>query len=98
MANYQVIVGNIGTVYSGNDSMEANRIFDLYKQLSIDGYGRAAFEPVTLMRNNEPWIEYEGSKGSIETVEIREGYGARIRVPGYTDCTEWSAYDEDEEA
>jgi hypothetical protein len=57
---FDVIVGNIGTVYSGNDSMEANRIFDVYKQLSKDGYGRAAFEPVTLMRNNEPWIEHEG--------------------------------------
>ena len=57
---FHIVVGNIGTVYSGNDSTEANRIFDLYKQLSIDGYGRVTSEPVTLMRDNEPWIEYEG--------------------------------------
>lgn len=46
---YQVIVGNIGRVYHGNDADEASRIFKEYSDQSVHGYSRAAGEPVTLM-------------------------------------------------
>ena len=55
---YQVIVGNIGTVFSGNDVVQANRDFDEYVSQSQTGRGRAAGEPVTFMVDGEPTREY----------------------------------------
>jgi hypothetical protein len=56
----QVIVGNIGTVYEGNDEAEAYRAFCLYRDKSKAGEGRAADEDVTWMRHNEPHMEHTG--------------------------------------
>lgn len=33
-----------------------------------------------------------------ELCEIHEGWLARMAAPGYLDCTDWSAYDTEEEA
>lgn len=57
MERYQVIVGNIGTVYDGKGMIEANRTYGDYKRQSQSGIGRAGGESVTLMDNNE--IKYE---------------------------------------
>ena len=32
------------------------------------------------------------------SVELREGWGARLTAPGYLDCTPWSVFDTREEA
>lgn len=56
---YEVIVGNVGTVYSGSDKAEAERKFDAYMVLSQQGYGRAAEQPVTMMADGEIYQEYE---------------------------------------
>lgn len=56
---YEVIVGNIGTVYSGPSKSAAERDFEGYVRQSREGYGRAANEPVTLMCAGEPVKEYE---------------------------------------
>lgn len=58
---YEVIVGNIGIVYSGTNRSEAYHSFDAYVECSVDGVGRAAFEDVTLMLNGEPLKEHRGS-------------------------------------
>lgn len=50
---YQVIVGNIGTVYSGNTEQTACDIFDEYVKMSQAPYGRASGESVTLMMDGE---------------------------------------------
>lgn len=34
----------------------------------------------------------------ISSVELIEGYGARLSAPGYMDCTEWSVFDTEAEA
>jgi hypothetical protein len=60
---WEVIVGNIGSVYSGTDETLARATFATYKQNSIDNYGRAAGEDVTLMRNDEPVEEFFGTLG-----------------------------------
>ena len=39
---------------------------------------------------------YEGSR--IDSVTVREGYGARLSAPGYLDCTEWTVFDTEDEA
>lgn len=55
---YEVIVGNLGTVYSGPDRGEAFRRYRDYKSLSKRHEGRAADENVTIMRDGEPVLEY----------------------------------------
>jgi len=47
--NYQVIVGNIGTVYDGKNLREARQHFAEYLTQSKSGRGRAAGEPVDLI-------------------------------------------------
>ena len=41
---HQIIVGNIGTVYSGTDAQEAERKFNSYTEQSMFGSGRAGGE------------------------------------------------------
>lgn len=49
MGNFQVIVGNIGTVYYGASKRDAIREYNEYVDISLSGYGRAAGETVTLI-------------------------------------------------
>lgn len=58
MANYSVIVGNIGTIYNGGKAREAAATFREYREQSRDGYGRAAGEGVTLTKDGQPVREY----------------------------------------
>lgn len=68
---YKVIVGNIGTVYSGSNPVRARNDFDTYVRKSEAGDGRAAGEDVTLMKNGEPEAEHFGSSGGREAGESR---------------------------
>lgn len=61
MAKFEVIVSNIGTVYSGNNYMQAMAKFGSYVKDSKANYGRAAGEQVTLFHNGEIKREYEGT-------------------------------------
>lgn len=63
---YEVIVGNIGTVYSGGSSIEANQIFLEYRKDSREGIGRAAGEDVTVMCDGEIKYEYIASLNEKE--------------------------------
>ena len=58
MPEFEVIVGNIGSVYQGSDENEATHCFEDYKMMSVKGYGRAAGEPVVLLQNGEPMVEH----------------------------------------
>ena len=51
--NYEVIVGNIGTVYLGSSLMEANAAWGEYKRQSKANYGRAAGESVAFFEDGE---------------------------------------------
>ncbi len=57
---YQVIVGNIGIVYHGNNKTDALNHFEEYKEQSESGVGRAGGENVTLMENGEIVKEFTG--------------------------------------
>lgn len=67
---YEVICGNIGTVYHGSDGRTAMRVFNTYRELSLSGHGRAGNEEVTLLDNGEiaaellPSIEETGDDWS----------------------------------
>ena len=56
--HYQVVVGNVGMVYSGH-FIEALREYYGYIGISRDGVGRIGGEPVTLLNpRGEPCREY----------------------------------------
>lgn len=63
---YEVIVGNIGTVYTGNKYAEALAEFAEYQRQSIGGEGRAGGEDVTIMRDGEPYREHAGKRQAEE--------------------------------
>jgi len=58
---YEVIVGNIGYVYEGPLMKEALETYAEYKRQSMNQYGRAAGEDVTLLKNHFPVYEYFGT-------------------------------------
>lgn len=63
---YEVVVGNIGSVYKGTDKDEAGRVFDEYRDQSKSGVGRAGNESVTLFDNNEIDREHEPEASEAE--------------------------------
>jgi hypothetical protein len=61
---YSVVVGNIGTVYRGNNYVDACKVYGVYKRLSHAGVGRAGGEPVVLCdEQGDPVLEYAGAGG-----------------------------------
>ena len=60
MNQYEVIVGNIGTVYQGSNEKQAKQRFNEYVKQSKRGFGRAGGESVTLMESGEPKKEHRG--------------------------------------
>ena len=66
MNNFQVIVGNIGTVYDGNNYMQAKCKYTSYVKASRANVGRAAGEPVTLLHNGDIRSEYMGEIAACE--------------------------------
>jgi hypothetical protein len=58
VVQWQVIVGNVGTVYYGPSRRDAYATFNTYRNDSARGIGRAAGEPVTLMRDDQPFREH----------------------------------------
>jgi len=61
MKNYQVIVGNIGTVHEGTNKIHALKIHSEYVKNSKANYGRASGEDVTTFQDGEPIKEYFGT-------------------------------------
>lgn len=51
---YEVTVGNIGSVYRGDDEEEAKKTFAEYDWQAANDYGRAAGEEVCLWVDGEP--------------------------------------------
>jgi hypothetical protein len=56
----EVIVTNIGTVYKGQHSFEARKVFTEYKKLSQANHGRPSGESVYLCRDGEAVQWFEG--------------------------------------
>ena len=59
---FQVVVGNLGTVYDGDDELTAQECFEEYATLSHLGSGQVGNESVTLMRDGEPVEEFNPSE------------------------------------
>lgn len=63
--DYEVVVGNVGTVYRGRSLKKAMKVFADYVEASKRGApdgsaGRASGEDVTLLRDGEPHKEHVG--------------------------------------
>jgi len=61
-SHWEVVVGNVGTVYSGTNGAEARKTFLVYRKQSRTGQGRAAGEEVTLFKDGEPVESYWGAQ------------------------------------
>lgn len=61
---YEVVVGNIGTVYTGTNPVEAILTYSKYKEYSRTQYGRASGEDVHLFLDSEILSEYLGTNQS----------------------------------
>jgi hypothetical protein len=64
---FEVVVGNVGTVHSGGEGMEAVRVFERYRAMSKDGVGRSAGEVVTLVVDGEVEMEFHPDRFDIPT-------------------------------
>ena len=58
--NYQVIVGNVGTVYDGDNRKEAEDAYADYVDFSKALMGRVGGEAVTLFCDGEILLEHPG--------------------------------------
>lgn len=58
---YRVLVGNIGNVCTTQNHNEAKATYNEYVTQSKTGYGRAAYENVTLFRDAEIIREHTGT-------------------------------------
>src|SRR5436309_3017945 len=56
---HDVIVGNVGTVYSGANAVEARSNFDTYKRVVHRFGGRAYMEEVTWLTDGDVQAEYD---------------------------------------
>jgi len=58
---YQIVVGNIGTVYYGSNRAQAEHTYKEYVSQSKSNYGRAGGETVTMLKHGEIVREHVGS-------------------------------------
>lgn len=56
--SYEVFVGNVGSVYEGDDRQAADQTFQTYVELSKYGQGRASQEEVVLFQDGHVIEEY----------------------------------------
>lgn len=62
MAQYEVVVGNVGRVYSGPSEVEARRTYGAWKIASmLREHSRAYGENVALFRGDDVIAEYWGA-------------------------------------
>lgn len=59
MKLYEVIVGNVGLVFTGADERTARQEFSDYVRISKSGAGRAGGEDVYLFEDGDPIESYE---------------------------------------
>lgn len=56
---WQVVVGNVGTVFDGGNGFEARQEYAEYVAISKAPHGRASGEEVVLFRDGEIELEYQ---------------------------------------
>jgi hypothetical protein len=74
---WSVVVGNIGTVYEGEDSTTAIAFYCKYRDQSKEGWGKGAGEPVAILADGEIMHEYkpQHSLTLMRTIYVMVEYG-----------------------
>ena len=71
-SDFEVVVGNLGTVLKTTSPVEARKTFDAYVASSKLDYARESGEDVYLMRDGEVFDEYQGTAGDEENEGMNE--------------------------
>jgi len=61
MAKFEVLVGNVGIVHETENERDARFCARTYVDRSKSNRGRCAGEPVTVLKDGEPFEEYPGT-------------------------------------
>lgn len=69
---YEVVVGNVGSVYKGNSKVKAHTDYIHYLDQSKSGRGRAGNQEVTMFKNGEPTQEYVPAEGQLAELEPQQ--------------------------
>jgi hypothetical protein len=77
---FEVIVGNIGSVELTDNYGDACKAYGEYKSQSINGYGRASREDVTLFDGGEPRLEHIGESIERFDVELTDAFGGEVLI------------------
>jgi hypothetical protein len=67
MSRFQLIVGNIGIVYDGDNEIHAKNQFNIYEYLSQERHGRYTGESVMLLKDDEILREHIGSQDESDS-------------------------------
>ena len=67
MPKYEVIQGNIGTLWRGTNGFEARQAFYGARRASLAPHGRASGESVVLIRDDEIIAEHIGAQENKES-------------------------------
>ena len=79
----------------------------LQRWIEIDGNCGTTFVPFDVVYSTQNSKTLHPSKSDVAdyydgndvySVDVVDGYGARLSMPGYMDCTEWSVYATAEQA
>src|ERR1019366_6097756 len=71
--NYEVVVGNIGTVHSGASRNAARKVYAITAMESRGKYGRASGEPVTLIQDGDTLVS--AKRGLYDIPIYDDGFG-----------------------
>lgn len=71
---YSVVVGNIGTVYRGDEPNVANETYDNYVALSLSGASKAGDESVSLYEDEELDRNFLGAIDIVDSIMKRYNY------------------------
>ena len=80
MARYQVTVGNVGQVYSGDSENDALADFSVYCRQSLAGFGRPAGESVVLWIDDEPAKQFEPARMTPAVRALAESVAAFVFI------------------
>lgn len=90
-------------IEQGEGAISLSSLYDKHTSGLPEGHTSTEYEIAETAAENEwatvvAYVRDYASGRKIQSVELIEGWGARLSAPGYMDCTEWSVFDSEEEA